>query len=180
MARNSASDRAVDHETATADHELAIVDRIAREYSDVRGALIPVLQQVQAEIGYLPPRVMERIAERVGLSPANVFGVASFYAQFRMEPVGRHIIRVCQGTACHVQGAGAILNAICDELCVSEGETTEDGEFTVEPVACLGCCSLAPVIMIDEDTFGRLTPDGARKTIREYGTSSEGSGQSDE
>jgi NADH-quinone oxidoreductase subunit E len=131
-----------------------------------------LLQQVQAEVGYLPPEVMERIADRAGVSPARVLGVASFYSQFRLEPVGRYIIRVCQGTACHVQGAVAVTEAICDELGVEEGGTTEDGKFTVEPVACLGCCSLAPVIMIDEDTFGRLTPDEARRVVRDYGADS--------
>jgi NADH-quinone oxidoreductase subunit E len=95
--------------------------------------------------------------------------VASFYSQFRLAPVGRHIIRVCQGTACHVQGASAIAEAIYDELGVEEGGTTDDGEFTVEPVACLGCCSLAPVIMIDESAYGRLTPDQAREIVRNYG-----------
>jgi NADH-quinone oxidoreductase subunit E len=148
---------------------LAIVDRVAGGYEGVRGALIPILQGVQDEIGYLPPEVMERIAERAGVPAARVFGVASFYSQFRLEPVGRHIVRVCEGTACHVQGALAITEAILDELDVREGETTADGKFTVEPVACLGCCSLAPVIMIGEDTFGRLTPDDARKIVREYG-----------
>ena len=112
---------------------------------------------------------MERIGERSGVPAARVFGVASFYSQFRLQPVGRHIIRVCQGTACHVQGAVGITEAICDELGVEEGGTTDDGRYTVEPVACLGCCSLAPVIMIDEDTFGRLTPDEARKVVRDYG-----------
>lgn len=146
-----------------------VIDRVAADYADARGALIPILQQVQSEIGYLPPPVMERIAERAGVSPARVFGVASFYSQFRLEPVGRHIVRVCHGTACHVQGAVAVTEAICDELGVEEGGTTDDGKFTVEAVACLGCCSLAPVIMIDEDTFGRLTPDQAREIVKSYG-----------
>lgn len=154
--------------------QLAIVDRIAEGLGDARGVLIPLLQQVQAEIGYLPPEVMDRIAERSGIPAARVFGVASFYSQFRLEPSGRHIIRVCQGTACHVQGAVAITEAICDELGVAEGGTTEDGEFTLEPVACLGCCSLAPVIMIDEDTFGRLTPDDARRIVKDYGAGTDG------
>jgi NADH-quinone oxidoreductase subunit E len=150
--------------------QLSIVDRIVAEFSTSRGALIPMLQQVQAEIGYLPYAIMERIAERSGVPPARIFGVASFYSQFRFEPVGLHIIRVCEGTACHVQGAVDIVEAICDEFGVAEGGTTEDGKFTVEPVACLGCCSLAPVIMIDEDTFGRLTPEQARDIVRNYGT----------
>jgi len=146
----------------------AVVDRVAHVYEGARGSLIPILQDVQAEIGYLPPEVMERIAERAGVPASQVFGVASFYSQFRLEPVGKHIIRVCHGTACHVQGARAITEAILNELDVEEGGTTEDGKFTVEPVACLGCCSLAPVIMIGEDAFGRLTPDEARRIVREY------------
>jgi NADH-quinone oxidoreductase subunit E len=150
--------------------QLSVVDRIVAEFSTSRGALIPMLQQVQAEIGYLPPAIMERIAERSGVPPARIFGVASFYSQFRFEPVGLHIIRVCEGTACHVQGAVDVVEAVCDELGVAEGGTTEDGRFTVETVACLGCCSLAPVIMIDEDTFGRLTPEQARSIVRDYGT----------
>jgi NADH-quinone oxidoreductase subunit E len=153
----------------TTKRQIAVVDRVADRLKGERGTLIPFLQQVQAEVGYLPPPVMRRIAERMGVSPARVFGVASFYSQFRMEPVGNHIIRVCHGTACHVQGAGAITDAILDELGIAEGETTSDGMFTVEAVACLGCCSLAPVIMIDESTFGRLTPDSARKVVKEYG-----------
>ena len=150
--------------------QLSIVDRIVAEFSTSRGALIPMLQQVQEEIGYLPSAIMERIAERSGVPPARIFGVASFYSQFRFKPVGEHIVRVCEGTACHVQGAVDVVEAVCDELGVAEGGTTEDGKFTVETVACLGCCSLAPVIMIDEDTFGRLTPEQARDIVRNYGT----------
>jgi NADH-quinone oxidoreductase subunit E len=161
---------------AVSSEQLSVVDRVAEGLGDVRGALIPMLQQVQAEIGYLPPEVMDRIAERSGVPAARVFGVASFYSQFRLEPVGKHIIRICMGTACHVQGAGGIRDAICDELGVEEGGTTDDGRFTVEPVACLGCCSLAPVIMIDEDTFGRLTPDEARNIVANYGVADVRSG----
>jgi NADH-quinone oxidoreductase subunit E len=156
-------------EGAAAPDQMSVVDRIAAEFSDRRGMLIPLLQRVQAELGYLSPEAMKRIAHRAGVSPARVFGVASFYSQFRLKPVGRHIIRVCMGTACHVQGSNGIKEAVCDELGVEEGGTTEDGKFTVEPVACLGCCSLAPVIMIDEDAFGRLTPDKAREVVRNYG-----------
>ena len=147
---------------------LKTVDEVTTGIANRRGILIPVLQEVQSKIGYLPPEVMERIADRIDVPASRVFGVASFYSQFRLQPVGEHIIKVCHGTACHVQGAGAITHAICDELGIAEGETTPDGKFTVESVACLGCCSLAPVIMIGEDTFGRLTPDGARKVVRDY------------
>jgi NADH-quinone oxidoreductase subunit E len=148
---------------------LAVVDDATEAQQVKRGALIPVLQQVQERIGYLPPEVMERIAERTGVSAAKVFGVASFYSQFRLEPVGKHIIKVCHGTACHVQGATSITEAVCAELDVADGETTVDGKFTVESVACLGCCSLAPVMMIGDETFGRLTPDSAREIVRNYG-----------
>jgi NADH-quinone oxidoreductase subunit E len=147
---------------------LEVVDRVAARHQGAPGGLIPVLQEVQSETGYLPTEVLERIGERVGVPSARVFGVATFYSQFRLTPVGRNIIKVCHGTACHVQGALAITEAILDELGVSEGETTSDGKFTIEAVACLGCCSLAPVIMIGEDTFGRLTPDEARRIVREY------------
>lgn len=159
--------------TTTADEKatdyIAAVDEVAERVDTGRGMLIPILQQVQERIGYLPPEALERIAEHTGESAAGVFGVASFYSQFRLEPVGRYIIKVCHGTACHVQGAVAISEAIFEELDVADGETTADGRFTVESVACLGCCSLAPVMMIQEETFGRLTPDKARKIVREYG-----------
>ncbi len=148
---------------------LAVVDEVASKYAGTKGALIPILQNVQSRIGYLPTEVMERIGEKAGVPAAQVFGVASFYSQFRLEPVGRYVVKVCHGTACHVQGAGAITEAVCSELGVEDGETTADGKFTVESVACIGCCSLAPVIMIEENSFGRLTPDEARRIVREYG-----------
>ncbi|MCD4691104.1 NADH-quinone oxidoreductase subunit NuoE [bacterium] len=148
---------------------LAAVDEIASEYVGRPGSVIPVLQKVQERVGYLPLEVMRRIGERLDIPPAQIFGVASFYSQFRMTPVGRYIVKVCHGTACHVQGAGAITDAICDELKVADGGTTDDGKFTVESVACLGCCSLAPVIMVEGNAYGRLTPDEARRIVREYG-----------
>ena len=156
-----------------------IVDEVVSEVAPARGALIPILQSVQSRIGYLPPEAMERIAHHTGVPAAKVFGVATFYSQFRLEPVGRHVIRVCHGTACHVQGAVAVTDAICDELEVEPGKTTSDGQFTVESVACLGCCSLAPVMMIGEDTFGRLTPDEARKIVRRYGAKAGESGDNE-
>ncbi len=148
---------------------LAIVDEIAGKYADAPGSVIPVLQQVQAEIGYLPIEVIRRIGHSLGVPPSHVYGVASFYSQFRFNPVGKYIVKICHGTACHVQGAVAIGDAICDELGIEDGGTTEDGMFTVDSVACIGCCSLAPVIMIADDTYGRLTPAEARKIVREYG-----------
>ncbi|MBM3307662.1 MAG: NADH-quinone oxidoreductase subunit NuoE [Candidatus Eisenbacteria bacterium] len=148
---------------------LAVVDEVVAARGTAPGSLIPILQDVQARVGYLPPAVLARIGERAGVPAAQVHGVASFYSQFRLEPVGRRIIKVCHGTACHVQGATAITEALCDELAVKDGGTTADGEYTVSSVACLGCCSLAPVMMIEEGTYGRLTPEAARKVVRKRG-----------
>ena len=149
--------------------QFAVVDEVASEYAGTKGALIPILQNVQSRIGYLPTEVMKRIGEKAGVPAAQVFGVVSFYSQFRLKPVGRYVVKVCHGTACHVQGAGAITEAVCSELGVEDGETTADGKFTVESVACIGCCSLAPVIMVEDNSYGRLTPDEARRIVREYG-----------
>jgi NADH-quinone oxidoreductase subunit E len=159
--------------------QLAAVDAVAERCGTAPGVLIPMLQQVQDEIGWLPKEVLERIGERAGVPAAQVFGVASFYSQFRLKPVGKYVIKVCHGTACHVQGAGAITEALMDELGVEDGGTTKDDLFTLESVACLGCCSLAPVMMIEDRTFGRLTPDEARdivQIVREHGIDSREAG----
>ena len=130
--------------------------------------LIPLLQKLQDAYGYLSEDVIRRLAERTGIFASQIMGVATFYSQFRLKPMGKHIVKICFGTACHVLGAENVADAICRELDVKLGETTEDQLFTVESVACLGCCSLAPVIMIGDDTHGRLTPDTARSVIREF------------
>lgn len=132
---------------------------ILSEYKDnPKGALIPVLQKAQGVYGYLPKPVLETIAKELKLTTAEVFGVVTFYAQFHLNPRGKHIIRVCQGTACHVRGGAKILEAVADHLKIKPGETTRDLEFTLETVACLGACGLAPVMMVDDNTHGRLTP----------------------
>ena len=130
--------------------------------------LIPVLQKLQEAYGYLPQDVIKRLSERTGIFVSKIMGVVTFYSQFRLEPIGKNIVRICFGTACHVIGAENIADAICRELGIKLGETTEDRLFTVESVACLGCCSLAPVIMINDETHGRLTPDTARNVIKEF------------
>ncbi|SKC83666.1 NADH-quinone oxidoreductase subunit NuoE [Maledivibacter halophilus] len=140
---------------------------IVSKYKGTKGTLISVLQEVQEIYNYLPMEVLDYIAGEIGVKPAKVYGVATFYTQFRLDAVGKHIIMLCQGTACHVNGSKAIEEAVCDELNIKEGETTEDNLFTLENVACLGCCSLSPVMMIDGETYGNLTPDKARKIIRE-------------
>jgi NADH-quinone oxidoreductase subunit E len=146
---------------------LGLLDDILAESRGKQGMLIPVLQKAQDIYGYLLVEVMRHIAAELGIKPAKVYGVATFYAQFRFTPVGKYIILLCQGTACHVNGADKIETALCDELKIKPGETTEDGLFTLNNAACLGCCSLAPVMMINGQAYGPLTPDKARRIIRD-------------
>lgn len=127
--------------------------------------LIPVLQRVQAALGYLPEKALLEIAYKMALPSAKVFGVATFYTQFRLQPVGKHIIRVCRGTACHVRGSGRILKGIQAQLKVAPGETTKDRLFTLETVACFGSCALAPVLVIDDAVHGRMNSSKAQKFL---------------
>lgn len=129
------------------------------------GSLITVLQKAQSIYGYLPRAALEQIARTMGVPLAKVIGVASFYSQFRMSPVGKYTILLCKGTACHVNGAEAIATAISEALGITDGQTTSDGLFTLTEVACLGCCSLSPVMMINGEPYGLLTPDTARRII---------------
>ena len=146
--------------------DLTLIEPTLEEYADVDGSLIAILQHTQEIYGYLPIDVMEHIAERTGTPIATIVGVATFYAQFRLEPVGKYLIMLCQGTACHVNGSELISSAITDELGIEDGQTTDDGLFSLKHVACLGCCSLSPVMMINGQTYGRLTPDKAKKVLR--------------
>jgi len=133
-----------------------------------RESLIPVLQKVQGELGYLPEEAVSEIAHFLGLSSSDIFGVASFYAQFRFERRGEHTVKVCQGTACHVRGAKRIMEAVSQELGIEPGGTTEDYKFSLEQVACFGCCALAPVMVIDDQVNGRMTTSDARKVLENY------------
>jgi NADH:ubiquinone oxidoreductase subunit E len=145
------------------------LDAIIEKCGKGKEAAIPLLQAVQDEVGYVPREAMDYMVEHTNIDAVQLYGVVTFYTQFRLNPVGRHIIKVCHGTACHVAGADAITGAVRDELKLSgDIDTTEDLAFTVEDVACLGCCSLAPVVMIDDISHGKLTPDSVRKVIREY------------
>ncbi len=139
-----------------------------RDYSGKEAELIPLLQKLQGAYGYLPEDIIARLSERTGIYVSKIMGVATFYSQFRLQPVGEHVIRVCFGTACHVNGAENVADALCQELGIALGGTTADGKFTVESVACLGCCSLSPVMMIDNETHGRLTPDKVRTIMRAF------------
>jgi len=132
--------------------------------------LIGVLQDVQERFGYLPPAALRETSRRTRIPLSRVWGVVSFYAQFYTEPRGRHTIRCCRGTACHVKGAGRVLDALECELGIEEGETTPDMLFYLETVACLGTCFLAPVMMIDSTYYGRLTPQRIASVLRAYRT----------
>jgi len=132
--------------------------------------LIAVLQGVQDRLGYLPRPALEEIARRTKIHLSRIYGVVTFYAQFYTEPHGRHTIRCCHGTACHVKGAGGMLSTIERTLGISDGETTKDMEFYLETVACLGTCFLAPVLMIDDQYFGNLTTQKVTKILRSYGS----------
>jgi NADH-quinone oxidoreductase subunit E len=128
--------------------------------------LIPALQQAQALFGYVPSESVQQIATALGVPEARVYGVATFYAQFRLQPAGRRTVRVCMGTACHVRGAASVLQAWSEALRVKPGETTPDGEVTLEQVSCLGACGLAPTVMVDATTHGRLTPAKVKQVAR--------------
>lgn len=132
-----------------------------------RSDLIAILQEVQSRLGYLPEEAMEHVARYVRVPESQVYGVVTFYSQFRLTPGGRRTLRVCQGTACHVQGGALILKAVENELGVGPGGTTPDGTFTLETVACLGACALAPNITVDNETHGQLTPEKALDMLKE-------------
>ena len=139
--------------------DLTLLKDVLEKYAGVKGSLITILQKAQDIYGYLPTDVIYHIAEKTGQTPAEVMGVATFYTQFRLKPVGKYLIMLCQGTACHVNGPERIENTIKEHLGIADGETTEDGLFTLKNVACLGCCSLSPVMMINGETYGSLTPE---------------------
>ncbi len=147
--------------------DLTLLEDVLREYAGVPGSLITILQKTQDIYGYLPRDVMYHIAERIGVPPAEVVGVATFYSQFRLTPIGKYLIMSCQGTACHVNGSERVSAAVASYLNIRHGETTEDGLFTLEHVACLGCCSLAPVIMINGEAYGNLTPESAIAVLKD-------------
>ncbi|WP_333595418.1 NADH-quinone oxidoreductase subunit NuoE [Anaerospora hongkongensis] len=144
------------------------LDEILRKYEGIKGALIPVLQETQHAYGYLSRDAIRYISEKMDIPASQIYGVVTFYSQFHLNPRGKNIIRVCQGTACHVRGAKAILTALEDILKVAPGGTTTDLKYTLETVACIGACGLAPVMMINDDTHGRLTPEAVTQILAKY------------
>lgn len=131
-------------------------------------SVIPLLQQVQEDEGFVSEEAIELVARYTGAPASAIYGVVTFYSQFRLKRPGKHIIRACEGTACHVLGIGAVLERLTEELGIRAGGTTADGLFTLESVRCLGCCSLAPVVMIDDETHGRMTPDSIVEILTTY------------
>jgi NADH-quinone oxidoreductase subunit E len=158
-------------ETAKVPEEYFDFDRVEsllQDFLDKKGVTVPVLQRIQFEYGYLPRPVVEYAAKRLRIPLSKVFGVATFYAQFHLKPRGKNIIRVCRGTACHVRGGANVAREMQEILKVGVGETTGDMKFTYEEVACIGACGLAPVMMINDLTYGRLAPDKLKGILEEY------------
>jgi NADH-quinone oxidoreductase subunit E len=137
-------------------------------YEGEKGALIPLLQAAQDTYGFIPESAIDQISEIVGIPAAEIYGVITFYSQFRLKPLGKYLIKICDGTACHVNGSERIAGIIEDELQITGNDTTEDGLFTLQKVACIGCCSLSPVIMINDETYGRLNPKKVQQLLKEY------------
>jgi len=148
--------------------DISKLDKIVSKYKGQDGVLISVLQEVQAEIGWVPREAIKRIADALKVSLGQVYGVLTFYAQFYLTPRGRNTIRVCRGTACHVRGTDANLRAVERILDIKEGETTSDFKFSLETVACLGTCFLAPVMMVNRNYYGRLLSDKVATILQQY------------
>jgi NADH:ubiquinone oxidoreductase subunit E len=149
--------------------ELEKIDTIIAEHKDKEWGLIPCLQDIQELLGYIPSPVMKRIAEGLGLFPSQVQGVVTFYEQLYTTPRGKNIVKVCRGTACHVRGGKTILNLVKQQLNLEEGETSPDLEYTLETVACIGVCALAPNIVINRDTHGHMNPKKVSRLFNKDG-----------
>ncbi len=148
--------------------DLTRIEPILLHFGKERGALIPVLQEVQGIYGYLPEPALRRVGEALGVPMSRIYGVVTFYSQFYLTPRGRHTVRVCRGTACHVRGGKSILKSVQQFLGVSENETTADFKYTFETVACLGACALSPVLLVDKNYYGKLTPAKVEKVLKQY------------
>lgn len=152
----------------TEEIDLAAANRIIDKFLTLPGNLMPVLQGIQDEYGYIPRPTIDLVAERLNVYPSQIYGVLTFYAQFHLKPRGKFIIRVCVGTACHVQGAERIVDTFFDKLHIGHAETSPDLRFTFEKVACLGACGMAPLAMVNDDTFGKMTVQKVEGIIADY------------
>ncbi|EEG77340.1 NADH-quinone oxidoreductase subunit NuoE [Dethiobacter alkaliphilus] len=146
---------------------LLAIDAIVQRHNADPGSAIPILQDIQNTFGYVAPEVLQRVSELSGILESELYSIVTFYSQFRMEPIGENLIQVCHGTACHLAGAERVSEAIMHETGAKDGGTSPDGKFTLEKVACLGCCSLAPVITVNEETYGRVAPNEVGKVLKE-------------
>ena len=145
------------------------INQIVAKRGTSADAAIPILQDIQQEFNYLPDVALKQVCELTEITPARITGIATFYTQFRHQPAGKHIIRVCTGTACHVKGASRVFDAIARELKLADGQETDDkGLFTLETVACLGCCTLAPVVKIDDTTYGHVLPEKVGDIMQDF------------
>jgi len=142
---------------------LVVIDAISHKHNSQPGATIPILQEIQDSCGYIPPFAIQKIADNINVPASELLGIISFYKQFKLHPLGKNVIKVCHGTACHLSGAEKISQALAQEVGAKEGETSNDGLFSVERVACLGCCNLAPCVMVNDEVHGRLNPEDTRK-----------------
>ena len=149
--------------------DLEKLDAILEQHDRATSSLIPILQEAQAAYGWLPQPVIDSIAEHLNIPSSTVYGVVTFYAQFYLAPQGRHNVRVCQGTACHVKGSSNIIAALKRELGIGPGQTTDDLSLSLERVACVGSCALAPVVVVDGEVHGRMTPEKTLKVVKGLG-----------
>jgi len=155
-------------EIPTEEIDLAIANHVIDKYLTLPGNLMPVLQGIQEEYGYVPKPTVDLVAERLNVYPSQIYGVLTFYAQFHLKPRGRYIIRVCVGTACHVQGAERIVETFFDKLHIGHAETSPDLRYTFEKVACLGACGMAPLAMVNDATYGSMTVQKVEQIITDY------------
>ena len=146
--------------------DLSLMDKVFEKYQGQRGTLIPILQKAQTLYGYVPPQALDLIARRLDISVGKVYGVATFYAQFYLERRGRHVLKLCDGTACHVKGTPKLMDAVEDEFGVNPGETSTDGELTIEIVYCMGSCALAPVAVLDDQVMGRMREEMLLRQVK--------------
>jgi NADH:ubiquinone oxidoreductase 24 kD subunit len=151
------------------DSEMGKIDAIIENHKDQKGALMPILNEVQDALGYLPEYAMKEISKKLDIPFAEIYGVATFYSRFTLKPRGQHTVSVCLGTACYVKGSKEVFDKLVEVLKVSgSGDTTDDGKFTLEATRCLGCCGLAPVMKVDEDVYGKLVPDDVIEILKKY------------
>jgi NADH-quinone oxidoreductase subunit E len=154
--------------SSNGDVDLTLMDEVFEKYSGQQGALIPILQSAQARYGYLPAEVLKLIAGQLDMSLGKIYGVATFYAQFYLERRGKHVLKLCDGTACHVKGTPVLMTAIEDAFDIHPGQTTDDGELTMEIVYCLGSCALAPVAVLDGQVMGRMQQEKLLRKVKQH------------